>query len=79
MLLAAAEGEFELQSLNIYDPTNIELEINKTPDREFDRIRLLPDGKWQSALGFYHQQQSTHVWEPDAGQINTKISMLQFS
>lgn len=57
VLLAVAEGEFELQSLNIFDDTGIEIEINKISDREFDRIRLLPDGNWQPALGFNRQQQ----------------------
>ena len=57
VLLTAAEGEFELQSLNIFDDTGMEVEINKISDREFDRIRVLPDDKWQPALGFYRQQQ----------------------
>ena len=57
MLLAAAEGEFELETLNIYDKTEIEVEITKTSDREFDRIKLRPDGKWQPAIDFYRQQQ----------------------
>jgi hypothetical protein len=56
VLLAAAEGEFDLQTLNIYNQTNMELEINKTSDRGFDKVRLLPDGKWQSALDFFHEQ-----------------------
>ncbi len=57
VLLAVAEGTFELQSLNIYDQTEIEIEINKTSARGFDKVRLLPDGNWQSAIDFYHQQQ----------------------
>jgi hypothetical protein len=56
VLLAAAEGEFDLQTLNIYNQTNMELEINITSDRSFDKVRLLPDGKWQSALDFFHEQ-----------------------
>jgi hypothetical protein len=56
VLLAADEGEFDLQTLNIYNQSNEELEINKTSDRSFNKVRLLPDGKWQSALDFFHEQ-----------------------
>jgi len=59
VLLAAAEGDFKLESLNIYDETDIRVEINKTSDREFDKVRLLPDGNWQPALDFLYQQKET--------------------
>jgi len=56
VVFAAAEGTYELESLNIYMQTDIEIEIRKTDERVFDQVRLLPGGKWQSAVDFYQQQ-----------------------
>lgn len=59
VVFAAAEGTFELESLNIYNQTDMEVEIRKIDERTFDQVRLLPGGKWQSAVDFYHQQRFT--------------------
>jgi len=58
-LLATAESGFELQSLNIFDQTGIELEIHKTSDREFDKVKLLPGGPWQPASEFLRKQKES--------------------
>jgi hypothetical protein len=54
VLLAAGQGDFELQSLNIYDKIDLSIEINKTSPRDFEMLRVLPDGEWQNALNFFH-------------------------
>ncbi len=56
-VLAVSEGDFKFQSLNIYDKTYVSVEIQKINDREFEMIRLLPDGQWQNALEFYRELQ----------------------
>lgn len=56
-LFAVAEGNFTLQSLNIYNKTSISVEIQKTTNRKFGLLRVLPDGEWQNSLAFYHTQQ----------------------
>lgn len=56
-LFAVAEGNFTLHSLNIYNKTNISVEIKKTTNRKFELLRVLPNGKWQFASEFYHFQQ----------------------
>ncbi len=56
-LFAFAEGCFEFQSLNIYEKTGIEVEIKRTSDRNFELLRVIPDGSWQNAADFYHGQQ----------------------
>ena len=65
VLFAAFEVDFELHSLNIYDQTDIEVEIDKTSSREFNKVRLLPDGKWQNALDFYRHQQEIRGINPN--------------
>lgn len=56
-VLAVSEGDFQLQSFNLYGKTNISVEIKKTSNREFEWLRVLPDGDWQSAREFYQEQQ----------------------
>ncbi len=59
ILLAIGNENFELESLNIYDRKELAVEIKKTSPREFELLRVLPDGEWQSALNFYRCQQTS--------------------
>jgi hypothetical protein len=54
VLLAADNGNYELESLNIYDKKVLTIEIKKTSLRDFELLRVLPDGEWQNALHFFH-------------------------
>jgi hypothetical protein len=65
VLLAVTEGEFETESFNIYDQTGIDLSVHKTSDREFDRIKVLPDGKWIDSTDFYDEQRKLRGIAPD--------------
>ena len=56
-VLAVSEGKFTIQSRNIYQRTDISVEIKRTSDREFELLRELPGGEWQNALKFYSDQQ----------------------
>ena len=56
-LFAVANGNFEINTLNIYDHTGISVEVKRKTDREFELLRILPDGNWENALNFYHRQQ----------------------
>jgi hypothetical protein len=56
-LLAIAEGNYVLESMNIYDKSGISVEVERVTDRIFSKLRILPDGKWQNAPDFYRDQQ----------------------
>jgi len=58
-LLAVEEGNFELESLNIFDKNDLAIEIKKTSSRDFEQLRVLPGGEWQSALDFFHRLQTS--------------------
>jgi hypothetical protein len=53
-LLAAGHGNFELESLNIYDRNDLSIEIKKNSLRDFEWLRVWPDGEWQNAQNFFH-------------------------
>jgi hypothetical protein len=55
-ILAVSDGSFEIQSLNIYRKTGIEVEIKKTSDRDIDLLRIIPGGSWQNGADFYVRQ-----------------------
>jgi len=59
-ILAVSEGNFSFQSGNIYQRTDISVEIKRSSDREFELLRELPGGKWQNALEFYRNQQKSN-------------------
>jgi hypothetical protein len=59
VLLAVGEGNFVLESLNIYDKNDLAVEIKKTSPREFRLLRILPDGEWQNASDFYRRLQKS--------------------
>jgi hypothetical protein len=56
-LFAVARGNYTIHSLNIYDNTGISVEVKRKTDREFEFLRILPDGKWQNAVDYFHKQQ----------------------
>ncbi len=58
-LLAVEEGNFELESLNIFDKNDLAIEIKKTSSRDFEQLRVLPGGEWQSALDYFHRLQTS--------------------
>jgi hypothetical protein len=64
-ILAVAEGSFSILSQNIYDETNISVEIKRISNREFDLLKVLPEGKWQNALSFYCNLQKENTISKD--------------
>lgn len=51
-LVIIPHGDFEIKTLNIYEETNIRVEVRKTSDRQFRELRPLPNGKWENAIDF---------------------------
>jgi len=58
-LLAVEQGNYDLESLNIFDKNDFSIEIKKTSLRDFEQLRVLPDGGWQSALDYFHRLQTS--------------------
>jgi hypothetical protein len=68
-VLAVAEGNFSYSTINIYNLTGISVEVEGTSPREFERLRVLPDGQWLNALDFYRTQQAIN--EIDEGNFES--------
>jgi len=64
-VLAIPEGNFRIETLNIYDDTKLQLEFEAASEREITRIRELPDGRWHDAVTCYHSLQAKFDIEPD--------------
>lgn len=58
-LLIIPQINFEIRTLNIYDETNIRVEIRRTTDRQFRELRPLPNGKWENATDFLNLLQKS--------------------
>jgi len=43
-LFAVNNANFEINTLNIYDHTGISVEVKRKTDREFELLKILPDG-----------------------------------
>ena len=64
-ILAVSDGNFTFQTLNIYESSGISVEIKASSNREFEQLRLLPEGYWQNAPEFYRKQQKQNAIEFD--------------
>lgn len=71
IILAVSEGDFVFQTLNLYKPTGISVEIKPTSVREFGQLRILPDGDWKNALEYYCTQQLLHGIDPGNFELMT--------
>lgn len=56
-VLAISGTNFELEVLNIYEDTTLQVEIKATSERHIARIKEIPDGEWQNAITYYRSKQ----------------------
>ena len=64
-VLAVSEGSYQIETLNIYEDTKLQLEFEPTSAREIARVRELPNGNWKNAISFYRSIQTELEIEPD--------------
>ncbi len=56
-VLVVNNGDFSIETLNIYNDLLEQVEVQAASIREIRRVRQLPDGEWQDAISFYRDKQ----------------------
>jgi len=64
-VLAVPEGNYQIETLNIYEDTKRHLVFEPASLREIARVRELPNGRWQNAISYYRSIQTELEIEPD--------------
>jgi hypothetical protein len=56
-VFAVSGDNYKVDTLNIYEDTNIQVEFEAASKREITKIKELPDGEWETATSFYKRKQ----------------------